>query len=378
MSYPQPRFFSDTKEWANFGHINSTFTPLAYPLFAGPAYRLAGIHGLLAMQVLLQIAIAAVCYGILRELCLPPKYSAYGSLPVALYPELLLSVAKTWDLALSTFVLLLFVLLCLRMARSAPLISMSLTVVTGLVFAVAVFCRPNLILLFAVVPVLLLHRRANLSLVRFGGQLVVFLFIAATVFSLLGAASHGSVFIPRNGSYNLYAGHNSQTMHALLHDKNAEYSIIYKFVQVNPGVPLPDFYSPDFGVYYTQQSIYFARHNPGVEIRLLFVKLFTLFRPDTRLHSLLSPSGVIKSVLALPALFLLAGLLLPGRPPLLFEDKLLIVVELLYIVPFLITNSAPRFRVPLDALLLLHLVSLLYRRSTLRLVPAPVLIAQNV
>jgi hypothetical protein len=93
---------------------------------------------------------------------------------------------------------------------------------------------------------------------------------------------------------------------------------------------------------------------------------------------LFSAAGVIKSLLVLPALFFLAALLLPGRQPLSFDDKLLLVVELLYILPFLITNSDPRLRVPLDALLLLHLVSLLYRRSTSRLARGPVLIAQNV
>jgi hypothetical protein len=378
MSYPMPGYLSDAVEWANFGRIADTFTPLAYPLFAGMAYHFGGIHGVLGMQVLLQIAIAAVCYGILRELRLPPKYSAYGSLPVALYPELLLSVAKAWDLALSTFLLLLFVLLCLRMARSASLLSLKLTAATGLVFGVAIFCRPNLILLFSVALALLLHRGANLSRARFGGHLVTFVVIAAAGFSLLGVASHGSVFLPRNGPYNLYAGHNSHTMRALLQDLNAEYSIGDEFVQTHPGVPLPDFRSSNPGSYYARQSIYFAHHHLGVEIKLIFVKLFTLFRPDTKLHSLFSPFGLVKSLLALPAVLLLAALLLPGRTPLLFVDKLLIGVELLYIVPFLITNSDPRFRVPLDALLLLHLASLLYRRSTLRLAPAPVSMAQNV
>jgi hypothetical protein len=377
MSYPMPGYLSEAFEWATSGRIVDTFTPLAYPLFAGLAFRLAGVHGLLAAQALLQIAIAAVGYGILRELQLPPKYSAYGALPIALYPELLLSVAKAWDLALSTFLLLLFVLLCLRIARGA-LLSLKLTAVTGLVFAAAMFCRPNLILLLPVVLALLLLPCRKVSRVLFGGNVVVFLVTAAGGFALLGIASHGSAFFPRNGPYNLYAGHNSQTMRALLYDLNAEYSIGYEFAQAHPGVPLPDFYSPALGSYYTRQSIHFAHHHPGLETRLLFVKFFTLFRPDTKLHSLLSPAGLIKSLLALPLVLFLAALLLPGRPPLSFEDKLLFAVELLYILPFLITNSDPRFRVPLDALLLLHLVSLLYRRRISRRAPAPVSIAQNV
>ena len=377
MTYPMPGYLSDTVEWSTSGRIADTFTPLGYPLFAGLAYHLAGIHGVLAVQMLLQIAIAAVSYGILRELRLPPKFSAYGALPVALYPELLLSVAKVWDLALSTFLLLLFVLLCLRIARGASLLSMKLTAATGLVFAAAIFCRPNLILLLPVVLVLLLHPRARLSRAEFGGHLVVFLAITAVGFSLFGVASHGFAFFPRNGPYNLYAGHNSQTMPALLHDLNAENSIAYEFEQTYPGVPLPNLYSP-LGSYYTRRSIHFAHHHPGLEIKLLFVKLFTLFRPDTKAHSLLSAFGVMKSLLALPAPLFLATLLLPGRPSLTFEDKLLFAVELLYILPFLLTNSDPRFRVALDALLLLHLVSLLYRRRIPRLAPTPVSMAQNV
>jgi hypothetical protein len=378
MSYPMPRYLADAVEWSTLGRIPDTFTPLAYPLFAGMAYRIAGIHGLLALQVLLQIAIAAVSYGILRELRLPPKFSAYGALPVALYPELLLSVAKAWDLALSTFLLLLFVLLCLRIARGAPLLSMKLTAATGLVFAAAIFCRPNLILLLPVVLVLLLHPRARLSRAEFGGHLIVFLAITAVGFALFGVASHGFAFFPRNGPYNLYAGHNSQTMPALLHDLNAENSIAYEFEEAHPGVPTPDLYSQALGSSYTRQSIHFAHHHPGLEIKLFFVKLFTLFRPDTKTHSLLSAFGVMKSLLALPALLFLATLLLPGRPSLLFEDKLLFAVELLYILPFLITNSDPRFRVSLDALLLLHAVSLLYWRRAARLAFASSLMAQNV
>jgi hypothetical protein len=378
MSYPMPRYLADTVEWVTRGHIPDTFTPLAYPLFAGIAYRIAGIHGLLALQVLLQIAIAAVSYGILRELRLPPKFSAYGALPVALYPELLFSVAKAWDLALGTFLLLLFVLLCLRIARSSPPLGMRVTAATGLVFAAAIFCRPNLILLLPVVLVLLLPPRVNLTRSEFGGHLVVFLATTAVGFSLLGVASHGFIFFPRNGPYNLYAGHNSQTMHALQHDLNAENSIAYEFEEAHPGVPTPDLYSQALGSSYTWKSIHFAHHHPGLEIKLLFVKLFTLFRPDTKTHSLRSAFGVMKSLLALPALLFLAALLLPGRPPLSLEDKLLFAVELLYILPFLLTNSDPRFRVSLDALLLLHLVSLLYWRHAARLAFASSLMAQNV
>jgi hypothetical protein len=95
---------------------------------------------------------------------------------------------------------------------------------------------------------------------------------------------------------------------------------------------------------------------------LIPVKLFTLFRPDIKVHPLFSPPGIIKGLLALPVFLVLAMLLLPGRVPLQFEDHFLFCIEIAYVLPFLITNSDPRFRIPLDALLLLHFVSLLYRR----------------
>src|SRR5271168_5364286 len=182
VSYPMPGYQIDTIEWAANGHVADTFTPLAYPLFAGPAYRLAGDRGIVVLQVLLQLALAGVCYLLLCELRLPPRWSAYGSLLVVLFPDLVLSVTKLWDLTLSTILLLLFVLACLRIAHSVPSPGLKLTAVCGLIFAAAIFCRPNLILLLPVVLVLLLLRRTNLSPTAAAGHIAVFLVIAAAGF----------------------------------------------------------------------------------------------------------------------------------------------------------------------------------------------------
>lgn len=365
VTYPMPGYQTDTVEWAANGHIADTFTPLAYPLFAGPAYRLAGDRGIVILQILLQVALALVCYLLLRELRLPPTWSAYGSLPIALFPDLILSVTKLWDLTLGTFLFLFFVLACLRIAHSVTSPSVKLTAIAGLIFAAAIFCRPNLILLFPIVLILLLLGRAKLSPARSAGHIAVFCFIAVAGFSVLGIASHGSAYFPRNGPYNLYAGHNPETRAALINHLNAEYSLIPDFYSSHPGEQVPNFYSPEIGATYTRRSIDFAIHHPVEEIKLLFLKLFIFFHPDTKLHALLSPFGLVKSFLALPVFLFLAAFLLPGRPRLNFDDKLLFAFEFVYIIPFLITNSDPRFRTPLDALLLLHLVSLLYRRRNL-------------
>jgi hypothetical protein len=366
LTFPITGYFPQAFEWAVRGRIADTFTPQAVPLFLGPALRLGGIPAILGLQALLQVTLAAVCYLILRELRLPPGWAAYGSLPVAINPEFLLSVSKIWDLTLSTFLFLLFVLCCLRIAHNGPLLSVKLTAAIGLVFAAAIFCRPNLIFLFPAIPMVMLHGRPNLSRATLYGHFAVFLVIVAAGFSLLGILSHGSPFFPRNGPYNLYAGHNPLSETALLVHLNAEFSLPPEFALTHPGHPVTDLYSPEMSSYFVHQSILVARQHPAEEVKLVVVKLYTLFRPDTKVHPLSSAQGLVMGVLALPVLLLLAAFLLPGRLPLSFEDRLLLTVELLYIVPFLITNSDPRFRITLDGLLLLHLVSLIYRRRSAR------------
>jgi hypothetical protein len=241
---------------------------------------------------------------------------------------------------------------------------MKIIIASGLVFAAAVFCRPNLILLLPVVLMVGMHGRANISRVKLAGNLTAFFVIAAAGFSLLCLASHGSVFFPHNGSYNLYAGHNPLTETALRDHLNAEFSIPPLFIASHPGAPITDLYDPGMGSYFLREATLYARQHPGAEIKLLFLKIFTLFRPDTKLHPLASVFGVMKGFLALPVFLLFAALFLPGRPALSFEDYVLFAIEILYVLPFLITNSDPRFRISLDALILLHLVSLIYRRRS--------------
>ena len=358
-----PNYANDTKIWATSGHIDDTFTPLAYPLFLGPAYRLAGGRGIIALQVALQVAIAALCFFILRRLGLSSRWSAIGSLPVALHPELLTSVSKIWDVPLSTFLLLLLIYLCLRLHQQPPARLTWITVAIGLALAAGLFCRPNYVLLLPIVFFSFYSRRHSLSLRSVVGHFTATLAIACATFALLGVASHGKPFIPQNGPYNLYAGNNPHTLDALLTYLNAEPSLTESYLELNPGAPDDaDLHSLSLKSLYTSQAIHFALRHPGTEVELVAVKLFTLFRPDTKVHRLASLPGVIKGVLALPVILLVAVLLLPGRPALQFDDWFLLSLEAAYVIPLLITNSDPRFRIPLDAVLLLHVVALLHRR----------------
>src|SRR5579871_3744134 len=85
FSKPEPDSLRQAQEWASSGRIAETFTPVAYPLLIAPAYHVAGIHGIIALQAVLQIAIVAVCFFFLLQLGVSARAAAFGSLPIALH-----------------------------------------------------------------------------------------------------------------------------------------------------------------------------------------------------------------------------------------------------------------------------------------------------
>src|SRR5690242_2213213 len=181
LTTPFPNYAHDIAVWAWSGRITDTFTPLGYPLFAGPAFRLAGNHGIIALQAALQIAIAGVCFLILRELGLPSPWSAIGSLPVALHPDLLVSIVKIWDVPLSTFLLLLVVFLCLRVHHQSATRFLPIAIGIGAAMAAAVFCRPNYVVLFPIIFISFYSRRPSLSVRSLAGYLAICVAVACAV-----------------------------------------------------------------------------------------------------------------------------------------------------------------------------------------------------
>ena len=73
-----PGYFDDIRTWASYWHIDDTFTPLAYPLFAAPAYRLAGTAGIVVLQAILFVALVGLALRLLDRLELPVEWAATG------------------------------------------------------------------------------------------------------------------------------------------------------------------------------------------------------------------------------------------------------------------------------------------------------------
>lgn len=356
-----PGYFADAVEYASRGFIQDTFTPLCYPFFIGIGFALRGMPGIIGLQLLLHIVVSALSYLLLRLLRVPPYWAAVFSLPIAIHPELLSSIVKIWDVPLSTALLLLFAALCVAILRNPQRRLIVVVIAAGIALGLGVFCRPNYILLCPGIIIALRFRSPTFSVTSLSALASSSLVAAALSYGLACFAAHGSLFFPGNGPYNLYAGHNARTARALLREFNAEPSIVSSLQELPDGRALLATSPTMLGTFYTHAAASFARAHPFTEIGLIFLKLFTLLRPATMHYPLLSWIGLLRCTLALPVVVLAAVLLIPRRPSLLPEDKLLLFLAVLYVVPFLITNSDPRFRTPLDILVLAYLGSLLYR-----------------
>jgi len=365
FSVPQPGFMVDIAGWSPSSPIADTFTPLAYPLLLAPAFRVAGIHGMVAVQAVVYAATVAASYLLLLLLELPATVAGLGALLTLLDPELLLTIAKIWDVGLSAFLFLLLVLVCVSMQRVG--LRGWLSPALGAVLGAALFCRPNFLVL---APVILYAiwtgpaRPAGWRLVWFSGGAAL---VAAMVFALAGVGAHGAPFVPRNGPYNLYAGNNPLSAGMLLGKLNGEPSLAPALRAAHPKLvpadPPQDFYfSAALEPVYTHDALQFMREHPGAECGLVAIKLMTLLRPDTKLHPLRSAAGMGKAVVALPAVLFLVALLIPGRAAFGRVDWLLLAFAAAYVLPFLLTNSDPRFRTPLDPLLLMLAFRLYFRR----------------
>ncbi len=385
FSKPEPDSMRQAQEWASSGRIAKTFAPIAYPLWIAPAYRVGGIHEIIALQAALQIALVATSFFFLLQLGVSARAAVVGSLPVALHPDLLASITRSWDVALSTFLLVLLVLLVLRIQSVGPRLGVSLG--GGVVFAASVICRSNYLLVALALLYALLsggrqqHDADSSSLIPKERTvqtsifaLVVFAISGVGTYLYLGTVGHGSPFFPQNGPYNLFAGNNPYSATAFLANLNGELSIDPAYRAHHPelsaSAPSPDYRDPSLNNFYLHNSIEYTLHHPVDEVKLFGIKLFTFFRPAIRTHRQRFAVGAVKCFLALPVVFFLILLALPGRVPLDRVDRLLLIVYAAYLLPFLLTNSDPRFRIPLDVLLLLHSVRLLvFRWEASRRVP---------
>lgn len=239
-------------------------------------------------------------------------------------------------------------------ASAPPVIAAGVTGALALV-------RPNVVtLLAAIVGAALLHRRSSL---RSGqrwmlvGSTVVALAAGYVVASRLVTGQ--TLFRPGNGGYNVFAGNNPFALRAIWADYNAEPSIADGIGWCGiTGAPR-SIDSAD----YTGCAMKYARTHPADVVKLTVVKLYNLmWRPNLRLaSSLLQQMAQYAAIVPSVTWWLATAVVLIRRRRLL--DPIAMIFVVAFALPFVLTNSDPRFRLPLDSVFALSLSSPLSLRA---------------
>jgi 4-amino-4-deoxy-L-arabinose transferase-like glycosyltransferase len=353
---PIPDYYTYAQEFARTGHIAAVFLPLEYSLLCGLSLRAHGIAGFFVMQLLTYLLIVPGVWGIARTLGASPRYALLAGLLAALYPQLFVSVTKLWDVNLAVLLVVAIVLGITLLHRFG--IRPWLVAATGVSFGMGMAQRANLVLLLPLMVYILLS--ARISVARRVLALALGGVVASGTLIAINTAAHGSFFVAQNGPYNLVQGHNEFSNQVMLQDQTGEPTVALILAADNmPSVQF-DKASPAMQHYYLHRTLAYARSHPAQEVMLTFTKLWTFLRPNTRIHPgrSLWTLPIFAMALVIPAW----AVLLLWKRHLDAWDKLFLWTAFLYVLPFLLTVSDPRYQVPLDIVLLAPIALLIEQR----------------
>ncbi len=356
-------------------HISSTFLPIGYSALLGFAERMAQPYGVrrehLAIEVL-HVLVMVLLVVVTRAALLQngsARFATVAALLIGLDPQMMTFVKTVSDTDLTALTLATLLLSLLWLRKE---VTIGHALFAGLALGCAVLVRPNLALM---VTLLLWPGR------RLPGKAVVktFAFAGATaIVTFLGVSGivHGRPFFPNNGAYNLYAGYNAHTAENLLLYRNAENSIVPSLAEHGihseldwgrePDIPgVDDVRDAKYIPFYRSESRSYILHHPGEDLWLILLKAYTLMRDsyvnyDNRNAVFHAATNVVKTV-GLAVIPIWLGLwiwLKQWRVSL--GDPLIACMAVLYTLPFVLINSDPRFRIPLEALLMIDIARMLY------------------
>jgi hypothetical protein len=331
-----PAYLEDAKSFAATSRIANDFRPICYALLISVAFRAAGIGGIIVFQSVVYIATVPAALHLARRICDVPGFILLATSLVAFHPYLLVDMKRVTDNAidvLGTLVLVAFLFL----RRQVSTVGMA---GLGIVLAIMFTSRPNA-LVFGLIPGVATCID-QLPISRLFTTAATFI---ATWMIISVIATTYPFYLPDNGPYSLFAGSNQFIQQVLLTDLNAEPSI-------GPALAAAGATASDRA--YLTLSLSYAVGHPIAWIGLLALKVFTLFRPDWRLAEGIG-KVLLQSVLALPVLVWLL-VALKSRAHWDTTHYLFLPFLALYVAPFALTNSDPRFRLSLDVSFLLDAV----------------------
>ena len=334
------------------GRVGSGFTPLGYPWLISLVPADSIDVAAKVLHVGCYVALATVIGAWLNaERTRPSAILGIAAGAWILFnPYVLVNLYRLNDNNVTVVAMLgLFALLRLAAGSPSPLL---LYTAAGVLVAVLAFVRPNAI---SLLPVVAVSAWLHAPPVR---PLHVVQTMASALAALIayGALSWGVVgaplFWPGNGPYNLFAGNNPASFAAIAEDYNAEPSLAEGLAWCGVEQPIAEA-TPSQFVSCTRK---FVIESPVQAMLVTAYKIYNLWRPNLRLAG--SPVEIaVQSAMVLPSLlWCLASLAIFVRLRRVM-DPLATVVVVAFVVPFALTNSDPRFRLPLDAMLVMSLAA---------------------
>ncbi|MGA9669448.1 MAG: hypothetical protein WBQ94_09585 [Terracidiphilus sp.] len=305
---------------------------------------------------------------LLRQYGISDKQTFLVTALFSLYPDILLSVNRIDpSIVLASAVLLAFMATVLQLIRSQT--GYPADIGMGIILGVAIVSRPNLLLLLPLSWLLFWRFKLPWWLLRVSAQGL----IAFVVYAVVCMSAHGAVFWPHMGPYNLFAGANEYTEGEMMTQyEDAAEGTITMALKDRGIIAYHDWNRPDnlpddnetrnlkFEPIYKREALKFMETHPLTMVKLTAVKLLDLLRPDLWVHKGRSVAGVLKILAAcLFPLWLIARIALP-RPGEGIVGAIVPYTVIAYMIPFLITISAPRFRIALDVMCLTDLVAVCF------------------
>jgi 4-amino-4-deoxy-L-arabinose transferase-like glycosyltransferase len=349
---PMPVYLQDAQQYVSSGHIVDTTYPLEFAWLTGLSLKAIGPHGPQVLQTALYLLIVLSVWALTRTCGTGPRYALIAALAAALYPQLPVSVTKVWDVELSVLLMVLLMLCTVCLMRDGP--RPALILAAGIGLGISFAQRPNMLLLSPLPVYFCLAssdpwRRKVLAVVCGGAVCIL-------VLAGINTLAHGSFFLPQNGAYNLVQGHNEYSIQVMLRDMTCEPTVALIMKADGMDTTKLDEADPKLQHYFRQRAFAYMRSHPLEEAKITTIKLWTMFRPNTRSHREI---GLLKALIVCMSLILPAWLILllrrRAQTGLDTLDRTFIAALALYVLPFLLTSSDPRYQIPIEICLLSHI-----------------------
>jgi hypothetical protein len=336
---------------------------LGYTFLSSFFYRWAGMDGLFCEQAFNYVLIGVVSYLILRKILGHGSYGpALGACLVLIYPETWLNVHRVVETNLVILLSLAFLYFLLPPVQSGWALAQA--VMIGFISAYMILSRPNLIL---VLPLLLVPMSKSIK------NTLAAAAMGLGVLTIVPGLASGIFYpTPQEGKITFFHGANPHSKESLLKYYNAEPLAFSKdnleemkmdpsIVPQDSGMDVP---SELFNQKVTRFSIHWIKTHPFEYLELIPIKFWTIVRPDFRYANNCTGWKYLVIALAQIAMALIFPFWLVCKW--VFRDGFYGSIgaapfSILYLIPFLLTNADPRYRIPLDALFLLETVVFAFR-----------------